>query len=359
MLSISTWPRSVSPKALSARLVPASTALAIVVSGVIVAVVGAWVGALVLFAVGIAIALYYSPRDLVSFCVAGTLLFMLWPGTVRLAPAGAMGTMPILFSTAAALVWATLRLRRSPRLNRQGHPLTWACALLAVSSSASYVSAQFRSLDTLEASAADRGLLVITGSAAMALLVADGAPSTTRLYSLIRGIAAAATLVATIGILQFLFQLDITNFFAFPLMEEVASDWSPERSGFLRIQSTAAHPIELSAVLGSTMPLLLHLALKKDEGRRWFWWYGVLAIAVSIPMTVSRSAIVALAVGALVVSFAFGWRARINMAIAAIPMAYLMRSAFPGLLGTVLSLFKTETTQNDPSIRARAEDLLW
>src|SRR6185436_1178593 len=74
---------------------------------------------------------------------------------------------------------------------------------------------------------------------------------------------------------------------------------------FLRVQSTALHPIELGTLLGLILPLALQLALSAPAGRRLRAWVPVALIATVLPMTLSRTGVIVAAIG--IVTVAWHW----------------------------------------------------
>ncbi|HEX8497275.1 MAG TPA: O-antigen ligase family protein, partial [Actinomycetales bacterium] len=88
--------------------------------------------------------------------------------------------------------------------------------------------------------------------------------------------------------------------------------------------------------------------------RRWWWWAGVCVVAVALPMSVAKTAIL----GAVIaVSIAFwSWPKHVRTRVLLLsPFALIaMRSAVPGLLGTIKSLFIN--AGSDPSTAGRTDD---
>jgi len=115
---------------------------------------------------------------------------------------------------------------------------------------------------------------------------------------------------------------------------------------------TAAHPIELGVVAAAIFPLALHRSLY--AAKKWLPWVQAAMILMVLLMSVSRSAIIVLAVGMLVLLV--GWPARRRLwALAIIPVATaVLRAALPGLLGTLRALFTN--LEDDPSIAGRTDD---
>jgi O-antigen ligase len=76
-------------------------------------------------------------------------------------------------------------------------------------------------------------------------------------------------------------------------------------------------------------------------------------LAVTIPMTVSRSAVIALAVLLVVLGTSWPFERRVNGVFLLVLGTLGMRLAVPGLIGTIHSLFTN--SRGDPSRQSRAE----
>jgi hypothetical protein len=158
-------------------------------------------------------------------------------------------------------------------------------------------------------------------------------------------------IMAGIGIIQFSTGIDIGAKVRIPGFTFVSADYAASRSGFHRIVSTTSHPIELSVTLVLLLPLALHLAMTSPPEQRRRWWTCAAIIGITGPMTVSRTAIIALAVCLLVLFPGWPPRLRLRMGIAVLVGLAAMRAAIPGLLGTLKS-FLINPGQ-DPSLASR------
>ncbi len=159
--------------------------------------------------------------------------------------------------------------------------------------------------------------------------------------------------VATIGIVQFTTGLNIAAFFDIPGLS-ANSDFGgvDSRSVLNRVSATAVHPIEYGVVLGGLLPLAVHRMIRR--------WSRPLApcpavvIFVGCFMSVSRSAVLVGRVAFVVLLLGWPARWRLN-ALLLTPFAVVgLRLAVPGLVGTLISLFKN--LGNDPSISGRTSD---
>ncbi len=126
------------------------------------------------------------------------------------------------------------------------------------------------------------------------------------------------------------------------------------RGSLNRVSGTAVNPIELGVVAGMLLPLAVYLAIydtKRSARRR---WAPVGLIALAIPASVSRSAVVSVAValGVLVVLMPAPQRL-VSMLALPFALAAVFMTA-PGLIGTLAAFFGAGT--GDSSVAYRVSD---
>lgn len=202
-------------------------------------------------------------------------------------------------------------------------------------------------------STADRGLLTFAGWLGIALLTAEGLRSWRDLRLLTSWVTWLGALVAAIGVVQFFTGVNISGLFSIPGLSS-SSDFGfvSSRSALNRPSSTATHPIEFGVVLAALLPLALHRTI--------LGWGSKLVvppavvIALAVFMSVSRSAILVSVLAFTVI--ALGWPARWRLRALVLAPVFLvvLRTAIPGLVGTIVSLFRN--LGNDPSVTGRTDD---
>jgi O-antigen ligase len=302
-----------------------------------------------------AVALGSAVRDVVSLLtVYATLLFVL-PSPLIFQPLGAAGTPANIL--AILLLWWWVHSRLVPGLcpPAGGQPVTAAVLLFAAAVFASYAAVAFRPVMGVELMAADRGILALFGMMGVSLLAAAGISARERLDVLLRRLVALGAFLSVVGLLQFFLAMDVAQYLRLPgLHANYALEQIDQRSTFRRVFGTAAHPIEFGVVLALLLPIAVHCALYAPPALRRRMWCAVAIIATSIPMSLSRSAFVALAVEAIVLVPTWAPKVRWRALQVTAVFAVLMRAAVPGLLGTVKSLFTNIST--DPSTQGRTKD---
>lgn len=241
------------------------------------------------------------PTRVVTLLTVYAILLTFIPSPLVLSTLGGAGSPATLFSF-TLLGWYLL-LWVHPRfaLYRGRQPARLAAAFFACVFIASYVSANRHTLDSTAQNAADRGMIFVTGWLAILLLAADGIEGWDRLQVLLRRLVACISVIAAVGITQFATGLNLASYVVIPgLSRQIAFVDLLSRGGLNRPSATTAHPLEFAAVLALALPLALHQARFAAPGVRFRRWMQVTLIAAAMPLTVSRSAVLGLAVIALV-----------------------------------------------------------
>ncbi|NPC97940.1 O-antigen ligase [Nocardioides sp. zg-DK7169] len=202
-------------------------------------------------------------------------------------------------------------------------------------------------------SAGDRGVLAFAAWIGIVLVVADGIRSWCDLERLVTWLTWVGAVIAAVGLLQFITGHNLAGSISVPgLVANSEIGGTQTRSIFNRVSATAVHPIEFGVVLACIFPLALHRTIHQ-WGRRGAALPGVL-ILVGACVSISRSAVLALLVAMLVLFL--GWPARWRVrALLLAPVAVVaLRVAIPGLVGTIVSMFRN--LFDDPSVTGRTTD---
>ena len=214
----------------------------------------------------------------------------------------------------------------------------------------SYVSGRTRAISRLSGSQSDRTVIALLSLVGIALFVASHIRSTRAVFRLIDVVLFCSMLMCGVGLVQFFLGIDVTTYVRIPGLVSFQVDNLTQRSIFNRPLGTALHPIEYGVVTAGLVPVAIARALRSGGAR---WWAIVCVLAFCALTSISRSAILVLAVMFLVFLVGVGWRRRGNMVIGAVVFVIVAGSAVPGLIGTLRSL--STNTDNDPSVQARID----
>jgi hypothetical protein len=248
--------------------------------------------------------------------------------------------------------WILVRL--SPALTVIGpQPMRWVVLAYWVSILISYAVGYLRGMSEIEVNGANRALFYAAAFTGVILTIADGIPNWDRFNTLLRFFVYCGGFMAVVGLLQFILKIDITQYLKLPGLQEhgLESDFV-ERGVGIRVASTASHYIEFSSVMATTLPFAIHYAMFSSgkKQRRRFLTLALL-IGAAVPVTISRTGIVALAVVVIVMVPVWNWRTRYNFLGLTVALMGVLMVVKPGLLGTVKNLF-TQADQ-DTSVTAR------
>lgn len=298
--------------------------------------------------------LVLSARDGCSILTwALVLLFLVPQPYVLVGPLKSIGNPATLVALAGLAIWAASRvlsLSQASELN----PVRWVLLVFTIASTAAYAAGMVRDLTASESASTTRVIFGHLALLGVALLAVDELGTRERITVLLRRLVLLGGVAAGIGILEFAFSgFDFREVMRLPGLTANVDPESVSRSGFDRITSGSSHPIEFAVVTAALVPLALHFVIHTRTGR-WPYALALVAMLAAMPMSVSRSGFLALAVGFLVYAAALSHRGRLNALVLGLIGLAVFRAMVPGLLGTVRSLFRDTST--DPSIAGRTDD---
>lgn len=278
--------------------------------------------------------------DATSLLSVYVLLLIAIPSKLIIGPLGGAGTPAQIVGIMGALWYLWHRFQRSIAVDAGSQPVRAAMGILAAAVLASYVAAMVRPIGDAEISTADLGLVSLLGWVGVVLVANDGIVSLDRLYALLRWIATLGGALATLGIAQFITGAPLIDVIQIPgLTVNQALSSVIARDGFNRPAGTAVHPIEFGVVITMILPIALACAMAmKDRGwiRR---WYPAAAIAVAIPLSISRTALVGTLVCLIVLLPTWPKAARRRTLLAVGGLMIVLFVTLPGFLGTITGLF--------------------
>jgi len=289
-----------------------------------------------------------SRTNAVTLLTTYLFLLMAIPSSLVVGPFGAAGAPAGLFAV-ILLCWYLIAWQHPLLpLDTGPQPIRVAAIMFGCVTIAAYVSANRVAMPVLEQNGADRGLIILAGWMGVVLLAADGIDTSECLATLIRRMVIGATAMAAIGIVEFFTGLSFSEYIVIPGL----SVHSPVTGlmnvvGLARATATSAEPLELAAVLAIILPLAIHQARFAPPALRVRRWMQVGVIAAAMPMTVSRSAILAGGVVAMVLfpTWQKVYRHRAYRALlGALVLTWLVAPAMLGSFGELIGQFTTDSS---------------
>ncbi len=236
------------------------------------------------------------------------------------------------------------------------HPIRPVLCLLWLSVLASYVLMDRSTLTAAEMASADRLLMQLAVITGVALVAAEFLGSLDDMRRVLRVLCWGGAFCGVVATLQFWISLDVAPYLrdlpGFSI--NVPDVGIGVRNGLNRVSGTSIYPIELGVVAAMLMPLAIYLGIYDTDRSAWRRWAPVALIALAIPESVSRSAVLSVTVALAVLVVLMPAPQRLVM-IGALPLALaaVLLSA-PGVISTLASLFGAGTT--DPSVATRVSD---
>lgn len=296
--------------------------------------------------------------DATAGVVLALLFSYLLPARLVFPPLSAVGRPGIIISVLLLVWWLLSRLH--PDLATRGRqPMRWALAAYLATLGASYIAAVIRGMDPLEENSAGRWLLTALAGAGILLATADGVLTRDRLDQVLRVYCWGAALMAVIALSQFALNDDWTVYLKFPpflqFHAELVGFDNRGGGGLFRVAGTAGHFIEFSVLMVLGMLICIHLARFSDTRRRRNI-YAVLGMvqASVIPISLSRTGILALFVAVLLLILVWPMRTSLNVLALGVVLAAMVQTVKPGLLATLRALIFAGS--EDPSIQGRLDD---
>lgn len=285
---------------------------------------------------------------------------LFFPSNMVLSPLGAVGSLPMVLALVlgAFYVVSVVTGLHDPIGFR--HPGRIGLALLLLSTCISYVLlyAGLTGGSIVPArAAADRWLLLVLASAAVASATTESVRTQRDVLRLVRWLMAGAFFCGLVALIQFVFTVNPMEWVAKAMPGFVNNGGDTpfqERGSLTRVAGSTFHSIELAAVAAMLLPLSVWRAVYDDRGRKWFHWATVALLIFALSSTVSRTSLLG-ALIALIVFVPFlgpvGRRWVLVLTPIAVGLLFLL---IPGLIGTLSS--SVTAGEDDPSVANRTNN---
>ena len=222
---------------------------------------------------------------------------MVFPSDTVIKAVGAAGFVAALVAMFGFVVWLVSTLLGLHNPLERRHPTRAALGGLWLVTLISFALMHRSPVSSMGDLAADRWIMQLAGMTGVALIAAECLTSLEDIKRVLRVLVGAAAFASIVAAFQFWTSFDparylrmIPGFTINVLNADIT--W---RDGVKRVTGTAIDPIELGVVAGMLLPLAIYLLMYDRDRRAWKRWLPVLCISLAVPITVSRSAIISLA----------------------------------------------------------------
>lgn len=288
--------------------------------------------------------------DAVSWLCAFVVLLLALPSSLVVGQLGGVGAPANLVGLAAFLWWCWHHLHRTRPNDISTQPVRWAVFLLLGIVLVSYVWAMMRPIPADEVSPADASILRLISLLGITLVANDGIRSTARMHVLVRYLITGALAMAVLSIFQFVTGRLWVDRISIPGLSQSADLSLDARSGLVRPSATAISAIEFAALVSMIVPIaVMNLRSRTGIGVR--HWLVPGTMVLGLMLSISRTGILCLIAGLLVITPALPRRWRIIGAAGATVMIVVVGLTVPGLVGTIRGLFTG--LEVDPSVQSR------
>lgn len=316
-----------------------------------------WIAIAVALLLGMASLLYVrlTRHDSCTFLTILLVALLLIPEPDTISALKAYGNPAVMLGVGCLLLWAAGRWLGSVTAQPR-HPIRWLMWVLAVSSMAAFAAGMARPLVGQEGPGALRSACLVACLIGITLLATDTLRAPDQVETVLRRLVTLVAISAFIGIVEF-FDKGFRYAAVVQIPGITPSDdavLNIQRGGYNRIMVAAAHPIEYSVMLAVVTPIALHFAIYATGVAKRRARMAFIVICLAVPLSISRSGIVAMILGLTIYAIDMKGRGRINLAVIGIIGLAATRAVAPGLLSTLLYLFTAGNS--DPSIASRTND---
>ena len=296
--------------------------------------------------------------DAVSVLTLYLVLLLAVPSGLTISAMGSLGHPSTIWAACATVWWLWDHVHRYVPHPMAVQPIRIALGLFVLIVLGAYAWAMMRGLPLNEISPADTALVKLSGWCGILLVAHDGIDHLERFRVLLRRIALAGALLATLGLIQFVTKHAIIDWIQVPGMSNDGAYVSGvnARAGFVRVTGTAVHPLEYGLVLCVAFPIAITLAIEETRRGLFTRWYPAVVLALGSVMSISRSALIGFTAGLLFLIPGWPRRVRQWAMFGAIALVLAVGLLVPGMIGTIRGMFTGISTDTSALSRVNSYD---
>jgi O-antigen ligase len=270
---------------------------------------------------------------------------------------GAQGYVASLVSMAIFFGWILTAIFGFHDPLHTRYPVRGALGLLWFSSLLSYAAMPFFGPTDAQRLSAERWLMLLAGMSGIILVAAEHLRAPHDIMRVIRVLVWGAAFSGATAVVQFFLGWDVKPILRMALPgfdTNFAISGFQAREALTRVSGTSTNPIELGVIAAMILPLAIWLGFFDSARSKLRRWAPVALIAMCVPMSVSRSAILGVGISLGVFLVLLPARQRAWM-LAFVPVGLVFVFATtPGYIRTIANSFGLGTA--DPSITNRLDN---
>lgn len=292
--------------------------------------------------------------DTATLLTVYVVLLLAIPSDLTVQALASAGSPALIWGLGATVLWLVYQAQRTRSMPPTTRAVSVSAFVFLAAALVSYVSAMTSPLPVDEVSVADTGLIRIISWVGILILANDGITTLPRLVTLLRRLVLGVSIVAALGIFQFATRLPVVDLITIPGLTAGETGLGI-RGGLVRAAGTAIHPLEYAMVLAMTLPIAVTLALN-ERGRSWVVrWLPPMVIVVGLSLAGSRSAVVGIAAGLIILVPTLSGTLRWRLAGAAFAIVALIYVVSPRVVTNMRYMFLS--VLDDPSAISRTDSL--
>jgi hypothetical protein len=299
--------------------------------------------------------LLHRPLDATAVLTVYLYLALFIPSNLAVPALGGVGTPANVFALCGLLWFLASWLGGRVTAPAGTRSARLAMCVLAAAVLLAYISDASRDSSHEELLGADRGVIALLVWVGLVVLTTAGIQDRARLEVLMRRLVVIGAVVAAIGFYDFFSGSNIADSIQIPgLHTSVSGIEAMNRGDFVRPRSTTAQPLEFGGMLAILLPFAIQQALDPNRsGGRLRRWLPAALIGGALPLTVSRTSIIGVALVLLVMLPRWKPQRRWTAIGVLLGAVGAFKMIIPGLIGTLTNLFSSFLSNSDSSTQTR------
>lgn len=296
---------------------------------------------------------HHRRPDALSVLTLYVFLLLAVPSDLGIAALGSAGAPSVLVGLTLLFWWSWHRVRDvAARRKGTAQPVAFSLAVWLMAVGSAYVAATLTALPPEDERATGIYLVNVASYAGVVLVAHDGLSDPGRFAILMRRISVMGGLYAALGLIQFFTGVNpVDGLPTLPGLVSSGPGGVDMRGTFVRPSATARHALEYASAVSMILPISVIAARSSTQHTTFAKWWPPSVLLLAAVLSVTRSALLAVAAGFGVLLA--GWDARTRrIALGTLSVGLIgVLLVVPGLARTLMGMFNGE----DSSVQSRTD----